>query len=136
VSFVLDASASFAWAFSDKVFVSALPALDAIQRRFAEAPVLWHFEVASALRKASRDSRISDEQVTSFLGLIDTLDIRTQHDPPSMSRLLELASRYSLTTYDATYLELAMRLGLPLATLDNNLARAAQMAGVTNLLRL
>ena len=135
MSFVLDASAAFAWAFSDKVFASALPALDAIQRTFAEAPVLWHFEVASALRKASRESRISDGQVSSFLALIGRLDIRTHHDPPSMDRLLSLAKLYNITTYDAAYIELALRLGLPLATLDNDMAKAAYQAGITMFLR-
>lgn len=133
---VLDASAAFAWAFSDKAFVSALPALDAVQRSYAEAPVLWSFEVASAIRKASREARISDRQVASFLALVSTLDIRTQHEPPPIKRLLDLADRYDLSTYDATYLDLAIRLALPLATLDRDLAVAAERSGVKILLTI
>ena len=136
MSFVLDASAAFAWAFADKAFASVLPALDSVQRTFAEAPVLWQFEVASAIRKATRESRISGQQTESFLALISTLDIRTQHDPPSIKRLVALASSYNISTYDATYLDLAIRLRLPLAPLDQDLAEAARMAGVEILLKV
>lgn len=130
MSFVLDASAAVAWALADDSFSLALPALNAAQQTYAVAPVLWHFEVSSSLKKALADGRLASSGFTAFLFDLSTLDIRLEFDPPSMRRLLEVADRYRLSVYDASYLELAIRTAQPLATLDRDLAKAAHQAGV------
>jgi len=121
--------------FADKAFANSIPALDAVQTTFAAVPALWQFEIASALRKAMRDGRMSTMQMTSFMALVSTLDIRVHHTTPTIERLLLLAGRHNISTYDAAYLDLAMQLGLPLATLDRDLAGAAELAGVPNLIK-
>lgn len=130
MSLVLDASVAVAWAFSSDVFDLALPALTYIQSGHAIAPTLWQFEVASALRKAGKDGRLSRQQSASFLSDLHTLDIRVSPVLPRIARLMEVAEEFNISTYDAAYLELALQLSLPLATLDANLASAARKAGI------
>jgi predicted nucleic acid-binding protein len=134
MSFVLDASATIAWAFGDELSMIARPALYRVQEDFACASVLWQFEIASALRKASLDGRLSRSSIDGFLADLSTLDIHLESEAPPIRNLLNLAEQFDLSIYDAAYLELAQRTSLPLATLDRNLGRAAQHAGVVLLL--
>jgi predicted nucleic acid-binding protein len=130
-SFVLDASVTAAWCFADE----ATPASDALRasltERHATVPVLWHAESANLLLMAERRRRITPDRCEEMLGLLDSLPIETVdrtsrvHGP-----VLRLARTYRLTTYDALYLDLAMDLGLPLATRDGDLRRAAHASGV------
>jgi predicted nucleic acid-binding protein len=95
-------------------------------------PVRWPAEVANALLIAVRRGRISQEKANRFLLDLRALPIRL--DPESsdavFDQVFKLAEQYSLTIYDASYLELAIREGLPLATLDNDLRKAARASGV------
>ena len=134
MSFVLDASATVGWAFSDEVFKASLPALTHVQMSHAIAPVLWQFEVASALHKTLKDGRLSHDQADSLLALLSTLDIRLPPNLPGFARLLDLAKQFKLSSYDAAYLDLALELRVPIATLDQDLADAARSAGVVCLL--
>ena len=136
MSSILDASVAVAWAFADVSFRTARPALDSCQASYATSPSLLLFEVASALRKATLDGRLREPELAQFLGLLNSLDIRLDATPPPTLTLLALATQYSLSTYDATYLELAIRRALPLATLDHDLAQAAHQAGVPLLLSI
>ncbi len=96
--------------------------------------MLWHFETASALQKALADARLTRHDVQIYLADLATLNIQFDPDPPDLNALLRLALRYGLSTYDASYLALALKTSLPLATLDGKLARAAQQTGVSLLL--
>src|SRR5260370_884667 len=94
------------------------------QRVGAAAPTLWWFEVRNALVQGERRGRFSEFATARFLRDISRLAI-TIDRAPSEQGVLTLARRHRLTVYDASYLELAQREALPLATLDKELATAA-----------
>lgn len=130
--FVLDSSVSISWYFTDENDPYALAVLRRLKRGCAIVPLLWRLETANVLITAKRRGRITQAQSTE---LADNLsDLAIIDDTESLSQglkaVLGLARNHGLTTYDAAYLELAMRLGLPIATLDRNLIKAAQKAGV------
>ncbi len=128
---VLDASAVIAWAYEDEV---GLP--DAVMERVGSdsvvVPTHWILEVTNTLLVGERRGRLKAGQRQEILARIQILPIRvdTETSFHGWQRIPELAMRFGLTTYDAAYLELALRLDAPLATLDQDLARAAREAGV------
>ena len=130
-AFVLDASIALAWCFADE----ATPATDALLDRLADeeaaAPALWRLEVANALTMAERRGRLSVAGLTRSVSLLQRLAVAI--DPEGSDRafreLLDLARSERLTVYDAAYLELALRLGLPLASKDARLRTAAAGLG-------
>jgi predicted nucleic acid-binding protein len=126
-SFVLDASVAVAWCFDDESTPAAWALLDRLRTAQGHVPALWALEIGNILLGAEKRRRISQARTVEFLGILGDLDIRVEPDLPGCAfrDVLPLARERSLTTYDATYLELAMRLGLPLATKDKALARAA-----------
>ena len=126
-AFVLDASVAVAWCFDDEGTPAAWALLDRLRSNPGHVPAVWELEIGNILPGAERRRRISHARVVEFLGILDELDIRIDPDLPGRAfrDVLPLARERRLTTYDATYLELAMRLGLPLATKDKALARAA-----------
>jgi predicted nucleic acid-binding protein len=131
--FVLDASVTLAWCFPDERTSYAEAALDLLANGAeAMAPTIWPFEVANALLVGEKRKRMTVAQVTSILERIADLSISV--DGIRMDRafrqILPLARQSELTEYDAAYLELALRLSLPLATLDSQLQRAAKGVGV------
>ena len=130
--FVLDASLTLSWAFADEVAQYTIQILKALETVHAVAPALWPFEVASVLAVAERRGRINADQQAEFLERLRMLPILIEHRPAAWlaQQILPLARRYRLSAYDAAYLELAMREGLPLATLDGDLRDAAREAGV------
>jgi len=94
-------------------------------------PWLWFYEIGNALTFAVRRKRVVFEQVEEFLRLLEQMPIDVDEpDRATALRLPYLCREHNLTTYDAAYLELAMRLQLPLATCDNALIRAAADVGV------
>ena len=133
--FVLDASVAVAWCFDDESTPAAWALLDRLRTVPAHVPALWQLEVGNILLGAERRRRITQARAVLFLGILGELDIRV--DPDLAGRafrdVLPLARAGGLTTYDATYLELAMRLGLPLATKDAALIRAANAVRVKTL---
>jgi predicted nucleic acid-binding protein len=96
------------------------------------APGIWPLEVANALLVAERRKRISVAQVTALLGRIVQLPVSVEAIEPdrAFSQVLSVARQHQLTEYDAAYLELALRKGLPFATLDDRLRQAARKAGI------
>jgi predicted nucleic acid-binding protein len=126
-SFVLDASVAVAWCFDDESTPAAWALLDRLGTAPGHVPALWALEIGNILLGAERRRRITQARTVEFLGILGELDIRVDPDFPGRAfrDVLPLARERRLTTYDATYLELAMRLGLPLATKDAALARAA-----------
>jgi predicted nucleic acid-binding protein len=130
---VLDASVAVAWCFADESTAYTEGVLDLLAAG-AEALTasLWPFEVANALLMGERRKRISVAQVTIVLQRISLLPISIDPIRPdtAFGQILSVARQEQLTEYDAAYLELALREGLPLATLDNGLRRAARNAGI------
>ena len=133
--FVLDASVAIAWCFEDESTPSASALLDRLRTAPGYVPALWELEIGNILVGAQRRRRITQARVVEFLGILGDLDIRVDPDLPGRAfrDVLPLARERRLTTYDAAYLELAMRLGLPLATKDAALARAATALRVRTL---
>ena len=134
--FVIDASVALAWCFDDEATEATRTLLDRFEDERderAEVPSLWHLELANALAMGERKGRITPARASEFIALIDGLPIVIDERTPNfaLSSVLELSRRQQLSAYDASYLELAMRRGVPLATKDNDLARAANHMGVT-----
>lgn len=127
--FVLDASVAVAWCFDDESTPAAWALLDRLRSAPAHVPALWELEVGNILIGAERRRRITQARAAEFLGILGELDIRVDPEMPGRAfrDVLPLAREQRLTTYDATYLELAMRLGLPLATKDTALIGAAKV---------
>jgi predicted nucleic acid-binding protein len=130
---VLDASVTLAWCFPEESTTYTEAVLDVLATG-AEAmtPSIWPFEVANALLVAERRKRLAVAQVTSVLQRIASLPIFVE--PVRVDRafgpILLAARDGKLTEYDAAYLELALREGLPLASLDDRLRRAARNTGI------
>lgn len=129
---VLDASAGLAWCFREEAQAYPTALREHLREAQAIVPGIWRLEVANSIAIALRRNRIQPADVTRFLALIEELGILT--DPltseKALKETLALAIERNLTAYDAAYLELAMREGAQLATLDSNLRQAAAQAGV------
>jgi len=106
--------------------------LDRLKDASITVPPLWHVELANALIQGQRRGRIDQAAIGEFDALVRQLDIRTDQgrDRDGLLALIDLARLHGLTAYDAVYLELALRLAVPLATHDLALHRAARLAGV------
>jgi predicted nucleic acid-binding protein len=127
--FVLDSSVTATWCFPDEEHETAEAAFDRLDGDEAVVPTLWRFEIRNILVVNERRGRIDAAETASFLADLERLSIRVDRDPNSET-VLSLARKHKLTGYDAAYLELARRLGLPLATLDRALIDAAGTDGV------
>jgi predicted nucleic acid-binding protein len=129
---VLDASVALAWCFDHEATAATQEVLDRLDAGSAIAPSLLPLEIANVLALAERRKRITPTDVVEFVELIDTLAIEIEKETSSraLHDVLNLARNEALTAYDASYLELAMRLGLPLASKDVSLRRAATRLGV------
>lgn len=129
---VLDASMALSWLLRDESNARADAVLVRLEAAPAHAPQVWPLEVANALWVAERRGRIQESQVRQGLEDILALPVSVEMSEPArvFREILPLARRHGLSVYDATYLDLAARLGLPLATLDDNLAKAARKIGV------
>ena len=131
-AFVLDASIALAWCFADE----ATPATDALLDRLADeeavAPALWRLEVADALAMSERRGRLSPAGLTRSVTLLQRLAVAVDlaGSDRAFREVLDLARRERLTVYDAAYVELALRLGLPLASKDAQLRNAAAGLGL------
>ena len=131
MAFVIDASATLPWRFFDEATPWSEALLDRVESgEEIFVPAHWPFEVANGLLVAQRKGRVTDAQVGEFLEDLASLSIRVVPAAPAqLPAILSLAQQYRLTAYDAAYLDLAQRAGLPLATLDADLQKAAAAAG-------
>jgi predicted nucleic acid-binding protein len=132
--FVVDASATLPWCFAEE----ATPATEALLDRVQEGdeavvPAHWPTEVMNGLIMAVRRSRIDLERIARFANDLGALPIRIEpaYAPAAWDAVIRVSTEYRLTVYDAAYLELAQRTGLPLATLDGDLRKAAVSANVS-----
>lgn len=130
--FVLDCSAAVAFLFEDEASPESEALLDRLKKDRATVPALWRLEVGNVLAGAERAGRISDSQLVAYVEVIRNLPIVTDDatDERALREVLALARKERLTTYDAAYLELSLRLNIPLATKDAQLAGAARDVGV------
>jgi predicted nucleic acid-binding protein len=129
---VVDASVALAWCFPDEASDYADGALVALKGQAMVVPAVWGLEIANAMLAGERRKRLKQPEIMRFLALLEGLPI-VQDDlavSESVSNVLPLARDYDLSAYDAAYLELSIRHGIPLATLDAKLRKAAQRAGV------
>ena len=131
--FVLDTSVAASWFFEDEGGEYATSVLESLNEREAIVPALWQLEIANVLVVAERRGRCSEAEAVRFIELLENLPITIDEDTAyrALHATYQIAREYGLTAYDAAYLELAMRLGVPLATMDRQLAEAAQKAGVS-----
>lgn len=132
MSLVLDCSATLAWIYGDETTAAIRQVFNQVADDGTVVPDLWRLEVGNSLTIALRRGRIDAEFRHAALADLALLDITVdQHTGArAWGETLTLADRYRLTLYDATYLELAHRHGLPLATLDSALRTAASALGV------
>jgi predicted nucleic acid-binding protein len=131
-AFVLDASVTVAWCFADEATPHSAALLERLEHGEAWVPTLWPLEIANILLSAEKRGRITAADGREFLSLLEQLPIR-QDDATGQrawSHTYPLAREEGLTSYDAAYLELALRRNLPLATFDKALQQAATRQGI------
>jgi predicted nucleic acid-binding protein len=132
MSFVVDSSATLAWVYSEETTEAISEVLDRLTDRGAWVPALWKLEVANVLemnvRRGRHPAAFRDAALADLAVLPISIDAET--DRQAWGATLRLAARHRLTLYDAAYLELAQRRGLPLATLNKELRVAATAEGV------
>lgn len=130
--FVIDNSIVMTWCFIDEADPYADAVLDNLAEASAIVPAIWPFEVVNVLLVAERRKRLQESDSVRFLSLLSQLPIEVEQTWParSMQDLLALGRANDLSSYDASYLDLAMRQGLPIATLDPKLLEAARKIDV------
>ncbi len=131
--FVVDCSVTMSWFLRDHPAEYAEKVLRALEKTSAVAPGLWMLEVLNVLLVSERRGRVTREQSLRALAHLRSLPIRIEATEESSSpeALLRLAGDHKLSSYDAAYLDSAMRRGLPIATLDDGLRRACRAASVS-----
>jgi predicted nucleic acid-binding protein len=133
--FVLDASVAFSWCFpgdptEDTPYSRRI--LLKLATHDAVVPEIWSFEIANIIFVASnKRKRISQKQIDEYLQLLKALPIRVESNDLWTNVALELQARkWNLSAYDTAYLDLALRRKLPLATVDDDLKKAAEAEGI------
>ena len=135
MTFVLDNSIAVRWLLNDRDLNTQDYARKVLERLIdgedAIVPNLWALEAANVISKGIRKGNITQAEASQFIALLSELDIQPDPDTHNhaMGDTLALAQQYGLSSYDASYLELALRKGVRLATVDKDLAQAARKAG-------
>lgn len=132
-SFVIDNSVVMSWCFKDEAGRYADAVLDSLKHFTAIAPSIWPLEVGNVLLVAERKKRLGKADSARFIALLSELPIIVEQEPPDrmIKEILALAREHKLSTYDASYLDLAMKKGIPIATLDDRLIGAAEQSNVS-----
>jgi predicted nucleic acid-binding protein len=132
-TFVVDASVGFSWIYPDQ----ATPETDSLLNEIATGaaavvPSLWFLEMANVLLTAQRRRKLTAHQRKTALQKLAAMQFTVDEEAArnAFDKISELAEKYGLTAYDATYLELALRRKLPLASRDETLRSAAVRSGV------
>jgi predicted nucleic acid-binding protein len=130
--FVIDNSIVMTWCFEDEANQYADAVLNSLAGAEAVVPSIWPLEVVNVLLVAERRNRLHESDSVRFISLISSLPIHVERTWPerAMKDLLALGRASDLSSYDAAYLELAMRQGLPIATLDSGLIEAVKRVDV------
>ena len=129
--FVVDNSIIMSWCFKDETNDYDEIVLSRLTEATAVVPSIWPLEVVNVLLVAERQKRLSESDSVRFITLLSQLPIVVEYERPEMMKeLLSLARANGLSSYDASYLDLAMRNGFPIATLANKLINAAKKSDV------
>lgn len=130
---VIDTSVALTWCFEDEATAETDRLLDHVRDNGAIVPGLWYLELSNVLIQAEKRGRITQAQTAIRLALIADLPIMLDQETTNRAwrEILAIARAEKLTTYDAAYLELAMRRNVPLFTKDKDLAEAAKRLGVS-----
>jgi predicted nucleic acid-binding protein len=130
--FVIDNSVVMAWCFAETSSGYARDVLNLLTDHHALAPAVWPLEAANFLLVAERRRRIPHAHALRFLQLLGSLPITVDPEPAGavFDQIFALARTTGLSSYDASYLWLAVRESVPLATLDDALRKAARQCGV------
>ena len=131
-AFVLDCSVAMTWLFQDEATPDTAKILRRLDAEAALVPAWLFLELANVMVVAERKGRITQRQTTEFVTELSKLNLDVDSESPqrAFEHLLPLCRAHELTSYDAMYLDLAVRRQLPLATLDRSLRKAAQKLGV------
>lgn len=131
-SFVVDCSIALAWCFLEEATPATQKVFERMGDESALVPAWWFVELTNVLALAERKGRIASEKTAEFIATIESfsLDVDDQAPGRAFTHLLPLCRAHQLTSYDAIYLDLAMRRHVPLATLDEPLRKAAKKLGV------
>jgi len=127
-AFVLDCSVTMAWCFDDEANEQSDQALVLLKNGKAVVPAIWPLEVLNVLHVSERKKRISVSQSNTFISLLNALPIEIDmslHDSLNKT-ILEISRQYSISAYDAAYLELAKRRTIPLFSFDKILIETAK----------
>jgi predicted nucleic acid-binding protein len=129
---VIDASVTLSWVYSDEHSAASDALLARVADQGSVVPALWRLEIANALQNGIKRKRIDAAYLDSTIQKLLRLPIEIDADTNDFAwtTTLQLADTHQITLYDASYLELALRRRLPLATRDEQLAAAAASAGV------
>lgn len=132
MQFVLDCSVAISWCLVDENNPTVNAILAMMPDAEAFVPGIWSLEIANVLLVAERRNRMTQDQSSEAITLLQSLLIQvdTATNANALGATLTLGRQKGLAAYDAAYLELALRLGLPLATIDQRLALAATRCGV------
>ncbi len=130
--FVIDNSVVMSWCFNDETNEYADAVLEKLTSARALVPAIWPLEVVNVLLVAERKKRLKQADSIRFLALLLQLPVETEKEwtQEAMPDLLALGRNLGLSSYDLSYLDLAVRRGCPLATLDQKLIAAAEKTGV------
>ncbi len=132
MAIVVDASIAIAWSFPDERDTESLAAARKIIQEGGLVPALWLWEVQNVLRNAERRGRIDEEKTARILRDLRAMPMAVAPSPSEIvfGPEFDLARRFGLTVFDAAYLGLALRRGIPLATRDTELRTAANTIGL------
>lgn len=130
--FIIDNSVVMSWCFKDETNKYTDAILDRLAKATAYVPAIWPLEVSNVLLVAERRKRLSQSDSSRFILLLSELPIIVEQESPErmFSEILALAREHKLSSYDASYLDLAMRRGLPIASTDKNILTAAKKSKV------
>jgi predicted nucleic acid-binding protein len=130
MTFVIDNSVVSGWLLESQASAYSEAIAQRLRTEAAIAPPLLPLEYTNVLRTACKRQKLIAAQAQEMLAMLAELPISIDTTVPSPAQLFDLALRYDLTSYDALYLDLALRRSLPIATQDQALAHAAMVAGV------
>lgn len=130
MSFVVDCSVAARWLLPDEATPYTNAVFDLLNKQDALVPALLLPEFANVFLKLARQRKLSREIAAGAVKRFAALGLEVDHNTPEPERLFTLAEHYGLSAYDATYLELALRRGVPLACWDGGLKVAAEKAGL------
>lgn len=130
--FVIDNSVVMSWCFEDEGDPYADAVLESLKDGEAFVPGIWPLELGNVLLVAERKKRLDKASAVRFLELVIGLPLTVEQETPrrTLTEIVSLAREQRLSTYDASYLDLAMRMGLPLSTLDASIRKAAKRLGI------